>query len=176
MDHVIEIGTEPGLLRLRAERAEDEPFRFRLFCQSRPAEFALLRGDATALEQLLRFQFQAQNMTYRTKFPDARFDIVELDGQPIGRIVVDRPGGVLHIVDQAIMSALRNRGLGTAIMKALMDEAGETGIPVRLKVASSNYPSMRLYLRLGFVPIKSEPLYIEMEWRSRHDSNMRPTV
>jgi RimJ/RimL family protein N-acetyltransferase len=52
----------------------------------------------------------------------------------------------------------------TAVMKALMHEAGQTGLPVRLKVASTNDPSMRLYLRLGFVPIQYDVLYVEMEW------------
>jgi hypothetical protein len=45
-----------------------------------------------------------------------------------------------------------------------MDEAAAMDLPVRLKVASSNDPSMRLYLRLGFVPIETVPLYIELEW------------
>ena len=62
------------------------------------------------------------------------------------------------------MPALRNKGLGTSIMRALMDEARSAGIPFRLKVASSNDPSLQLYLRLGFVPIADIPAYIELEW------------
>ncbi|MEN3378932.1 MAG: hypothetical protein V7604_4287, partial [Hyphomicrobiales bacterium] len=85
---------------------------------------------------------------------------------PIGRIVVDRPGTVLHIVDQAIVPYMRNRGIGTAIMQSLMDEARAAGLPVRLQVASSNDPSMRLYARLGFVPIQETPAYVEMEWKA----------
>jgi ribosomal protein S18 acetylase RimI-like enzyme len=165
-DDVIAIGSALGMLHLRPERDEDASFRFELFCESRPAEFALLQLDPAAFEQLMRFQYHAQTVTYRTNFPDARFDIIERDGAPIGRIVVNRPGTMLHIVDQAIVPELRNRGLGTAIMKALMDDAGRAGLPVRLKVASTNDPSMRLYLRLGFVPIRTEPLFIEMEWRA----------
>jgi RimJ/RimL family protein N-acetyltransferase len=163
---VREIGSSLGLLRLRPERAEDDALRFTLFCQSRPAEFALLSFDAAALEQLMRFQFQAQTLSYRTNFPDARFDIVELDGAPIGRIVVDRSGGVLRIVDQALAPLLRNRGLGTAIMTALLAEAAGNALPVRLSVAPGNDAAMRLYLRLGFVPIRTEPHAIEMEWRA----------
>jgi ribosomal protein S18 acetylase RimI-like enzyme len=72
---------------------------------------------------------------------------------------------VLNIVDQAIVPHLRNNGIGTAIMRALMDEAVERAIPVRLMVGSSNDPSLRLYLRLGFVPIATTPMYIELEWR-----------
>lgn len=166
MENVIEICSAHGPLRLRPERAEDEAFRYQLFCESRPAEFALLRLDPAVFDQLMRFQFQAQTLSYRANFPNARFDMIELSGMPIGRIVVDRPGLVLHIVDQAIVPSLRNRGLGTAIMKALMDEAGQAGLPVRLKVASTNDPSMRLYQRLGFVPIHTDPFYIEMEWQA----------
>jgi RimJ/RimL family protein N-acetyltransferase len=43
-------------------------------------------------------------------------------------------------------------------------DRGQANLPVRLKVASSNAPSMRLYLRLGFVPIVHDALHIEMEW------------
>jgi RimJ/RimL family protein N-acetyltransferase len=168
MEDVIAIGSAlgeaHGQLSLRPERAEDETFRFQLFCESRPAEFALLQLEPAVFAQLMRFQFQAQTMTYRTNFPAARFDIIELDGVPIGRIVVARSGAALRIVDQAIGPAKRNRGFGTAIMRAVMDRAAQAGQTVRLKVASTNDPSMRLYLRLGFVPIETDPFYIEMEW------------
>ncbi len=172
MEDIIAIGSAQGRaedqahgqLSLRPERKQDDAFRFQLFCESRPAEFALLQLEPAALDQLMRFQFQAQTMTYRTNFPNARFDIVELDGVPIGRIVVERSGTALRIVDQAIVPAQRNRGFGSAIMRALMDEAGHAGKTMRLKVASTNDPSMRLYLRLGFVPIETDPFYIEMEW------------
>jgi ribosomal protein S18 acetylase RimI-like enzyme len=75
-----------------------------------------------------------------------------------------RGGTMVHVVDHAIVPRLRNRGIGTAIMHALMEEARAAALPVRLKVASSNDPSLRLYLRLGFVPIEEIPAYIELEW------------
>ena len=160
------------MLRLRPEVAEDDAFRFDLFCQSRPTALARRGG----LRALMRFQFQAQQLSYRTRFPDARFDIVELDRVPIGRIVVDRPGGVLHIVDQALAPPLRNRGLGTTIMKALMDEAAGNALPVRLMVASSNASAIRLYRRLGFVPIRTEPPSVEMEWRAPAPGSQVPRI
>ena len=69
-----------------------------------------------------------------------------------------------HVVDHAIVPCLRGRGVGTALMRALMDEAAADGLPVRLKVADANDPSLRLYERLGFQPIESVPAYIELEW------------
>jgi ribosomal protein S18 acetylase RimI-like enzyme len=172
MDDVIEIASPLGSLRLRPEREADQPFRYRLFVDSRLPEFALLLQQVgpDAYDQLMRMQFQAQTVTYRMNFPRARFDIIELDGEPIGRIVVDRPGTQIHIVDQAVVPALRNRGLGATLMHTLMDEAARDALPVRLKVASTNDPSMRLYARLGFLPIETDPFYIEMEWRAPLDA------
>jgi ribosomal protein S18 acetylase RimI-like enzyme len=165
-DNVIEIASPLGMLRLRPECEDDHAFRFDLFCASRAADFAMVPLDPFALEQLLGMQFQAQTASYRAGFPAARFDIIELDHHRVGRIVVDRGHDHLHIVDQAILPAQRNRGLGSTIMQALMQEAAEAGRAVRLNVAAANQNALRLYVRLGFVPIAHEPLHIEMEWRA----------
>jgi ribosomal protein S18 acetylase RimI-like enzyme len=160
----IDIPSPAGTVRLRAECEEDRDFRYRLFCDSRLPEWYIIELDPVVRARLMDHQFLAQTLSYRAQFPRARFDIIELGGEPIGRIVVDRPGAFVHLVDQAIVPARRNEGIGTAIMHALMEEARAAGIPLRLKVASTNDPSMRLYLRLGFKPIEEVPLYIEMEW------------
>jgi ribosomal protein S18 acetylase RimI-like enzyme len=159
----LEIPSPAGLIRLRPEHEADREFRYRLFCDSRQPEFALLLPP-DVFRQVMAHQFQAQTVSYETEFPQARFDIIELAGQPIGRIVVDRPGDRLHIIDQAIVPELRSRGIGTAIMRALMDEAAARHVPVTLHVASSNDPSMRLYLRLGFAPTETTALYIALAW------------
>jgi ribosomal protein S18 acetylase RimI-like enzyme len=167
MDNAIEIDSAAGPLRLRPERAEDEGFRFALFCQSRPAEFALLQLDTAAMEQLMRIQFRAQTAGYRGAFPEAQLRIVERAGTPIGRIVIDRSAAGLRIVDQALLAAERNRGIGSAIMRQLIDEARDAGLPLRLKVAATNTAAARLYLRLGFVAVETEPMSVEMEWQAQ---------
>jgi ribosomal protein S18 acetylase RimI-like enzyme len=172
MQDATEIPSPAGIINLRPERDGDDDFRYRLFCDSRPPEFARVLAPP-AFEQIMRFQFKAQTISYRAEFPRASFDIVELGGRPIGRIVVDRPGKMVHIVDQAIVPELRNRGIGTAIMRALMNEARAARLPVRLKVASSNDPSLRLYQRLGFEPIETAPLYVAMEWNPLADATGR---
>ena len=166
-ESVIEIASPLGDLRLRPEREADRDFRYTLFCDSRLPEWEPVRHQPALFEQLMQHQFKAQTVSYLNFFPRARFDIIELGAEPIGRIVVDRPGTMVHIVDQAIVPKQRNRGIGTTIMRSLMDEARTAGLPVRLKVASSNDPSVRLYSRLGFVPIQEIPAYIEMEWKAK---------
>ncbi len=159
----LDIASPAGVVSLRPERDDDRDFRYRLFCDSRQPEFALLLPP-DVFRQVMAHQFQAQTVSYQAQFPQARFDIIELAGRPIGRIIVDRRGDRLHIVDQAIIPELRGRGIGSAIMRALMDEAAARRVPVTLQVASSNDPSMRLYVRLGFVPTETASLYIELAW------------
>jgi RimJ/RimL family protein N-acetyltransferase len=164
MDETIVIPSPMGDVHLRPERPEDRTFRLRLFSESRPPEWYQVTLAPAVREEIMAMQFEAQTTTYAARFPKARFDIIELDGEPVGRIVVNRPGVMVHIVDHAIVPHLRNRGIGTAIMRALMAEATEGCIPLRLKVADANDPSLKLYLRLGFKPIETAPFYIELEW------------
>jgi ribosomal protein S18 acetylase RimI-like enzyme len=152
-----------GRIQLRPETPEDQLFRFVLFCNSRLPEWDLVEPGFRA--QVMQHQFQAQTIGYATEFPGARFDIVELDGEPIGRIVVDRGPTLVHLVDQAIVPEHRNRGIGTAIMRDLMAKAAAAGQPVQLEVASDNDPCIGLYRRLGFAQTEATDLYLRMVWR-----------
>ena len=160
----IAIPSPAGMVHLRPEREDDRDFRYRLFCDSRQPEFALVLPPPI-YQQVMAHQFEAQTVSYRNDFPQARFDIVELDGMPIGRTVIDRSETKFHIVDQAIVPHQRGRGIGTAIMRAVMDDATAAGLPVQLEVDSENDPSYRLYKRLGFMPIEAAPFYLRLEWR-----------
>jgi ribosomal protein S18 acetylase RimI-like enzyme len=155
----------PGRLVRRPERAEDEPFRLRLFRESRaPGEdFAFL---APALrERLLRQQFAAQSAGYRAQYPDALFDIVERDGVPIGRIVVARGPDAILLVDIALAAGSRGRGHGAALVMEVCETARAARLPVRLRVRVGNEAAFGLYRRLGFVAVAVSEIDIAMEWR-----------
>jgi ribosomal protein S18 acetylase RimI-like enzyme len=166
MDDTIEIPSPRGVLRARAERDADREFRYRLFCESRLPEWYVVEIDPAVREQLMQQQFRAQTETYLARFPRARFDIIEFDGAPVGRMVVNRPGDHVHIVDLAVIPALRGQGIGSALMRYWMEVARAANQPARVKVADTNDPSMQLYARLGFAQIHENVSYIEMEWRA----------
>ena len=167
MDHTLALSSPAGDLILRSEREDDEAFRFHLFCASRQPKFArLLPPDV--LGTVMRQQFHAQTVSYRARFPHARGDIIELAGKPIGRILVARSEKVFHIVDQAIVPELRNRGIGSTVMRALMHEARGANRSVRLGVAAADERGLGLYRRLGFTPIATTEHHLWLEWR--HDA------
>jgi ribosomal protein S18 acetylase RimI-like enzyme len=152
-------------IRRRPECAADDGFRFDLFCGSRAPGEDLAALDAPLRERLMRQQFQGQNASYRANYPDARFEIVEHAGAPIGRIVTARTPDAVLIVNIALIAAWRRRGIGASLVNGVLDEARAAGLPVRLFVFATNAPALRFYLRLGFKPIESSAIGMRLEWR-----------
>ena len=113
----------------------------------------------------MRQQFRGQNTSYRANYPDARFEIVEHDGAPVGRIVTARTPDAVLIVDIALIAAFRRRGIGASLVNDVLDDARGGGLPVRLIVSANNAPALRFYLRLGFKPVESSAIGMRLEWR-----------
>lgn len=153
----------PVVATRRQETAADAPFRARLFAGTRGPRFAGLDPDVA--DVLLRQQCMAQDGAYRTAFPDARFDIVECGGEPVGRIVTDRREDGFTLVDIALLPERRGRGLGTELIAELLDEACAANRPVRLSVAADNEDARRFYRRLGFRFVAHPSVArVGMEW------------
>jgi ribosomal protein S18 acetylase RimI-like enzyme len=159
----MEIPAPRGTLRLRRETPGDEPFRFALFCESRP-ELAMLPLEPGMKERLMRQQFSAQSAGYAAQYPQALAAIVEQDGAAAGRLVLDDAPARLHLVDIAMPAAMRGRGAGSAVLRALQDAARASARPLRLHVSRGNPGAARLYLRLGFRPVAEDAANTEMEW------------
>ena len=70
----------------------------------------------------------------------------------------------LHILDIALLSDWRGRGVGTAILEALQAAGRLSGKGVGIMVEKLN-PALRLYRRLGFADIADHEVYLELEWR-----------
>lgn len=114
------------------------------------------------VEALLHDQSRLQQASYREHYPQGRFDVVALDGQPVGRLYhAWRPpqlGDEVRVIDIALLPAWRGAGLGTRLMHALLASAAAERLPVSLHVETAN-PVQRLYARLGFVKIGSSGIY-----------------
>jgi ribosomal protein S18 acetylase RimI-like enzyme len=120
-----------------------------------------------AKQAFLRMQGEAQDADYRRKWPDARYLVVEVDGEPVGRLyrrdIVDEDPPELRLMDIALLPQWRNRGIGSALLDALLAEATARGLTVTLHVERWN-PARTLYERLGFVDRGEDDVYGRMEW------------
>ena len=147
----------------RPVRSEDESFLFEVYASTREEELAVLDWDEAQKEAFLRMQFTAQHRYYREQFPAADFQILLAGDLPIGRLYVDRREDEIRIIDIALLPQHRNTGTGTAILKDLLAEAAQVGVPVRIHVERFN-PALHLYERLGFFRVGETEISYLMEW------------
>lgn len=142
---------------LRHLEAGDEAFLRALFEEVRADAFASLPLPDAQKQSLIEMQYRAQKAQYEFSYPEAENSIVVLGDQSIGVLRVDRKEAGTRLVEIALLSSQRRRGIGTALLRGLIAE----GRPVLLSVERAN-PARRLYERLGFVVMRDDGVYLEM--------------
>ena len=150
-------------VKLRPTRPEDDAFLFKVYSSTRKDELDHLNWDRTRKQSFLKMQFNAQHKYYRSQFPNADFNVVLHKNKPIGRLYVDRRPGEIRIVDIALLSEQESEGVGTALLRGLMEEAARDKKPIRIHVEKFS-PVLELYKRLGFVDRGDTGVYFVMEW------------
>jgi ribosomal protein S18 acetylase RimI-like enzyme len=151
------------VVSLRPTTDADRGFLYAVYASTRMDELAPLQWDDAAVQSFLTMQFNAQDHHYRTCYDTAQFLIVVVDGQPAGRLYVARRPKELLLMEIALLPAYRSAGIGTALIRDLMEEARSTGRIMRLHVEPFN-PALRLYQRLGFSKVSEAGVYWLMEW------------
>jgi GNAT superfamily N-acetyltransferase len=123
--------------------------------------------SAADKEFLLQVQFRSMNDTYRKNYPAARYNIIELDRWPVGRIVTEVQTDCVYYVDFALLPQAQGIGIGTTVLAAALEEPRRLGLPARLRSFSYSWAVRRLYNRLGFVVVSEQPPQVVLEWRAR---------
>ena len=141
---------------LRAATAADRAHLLRVYASTREEELAIVPWTGAEKHAFLAMQFDARERDYSSRFSTDGHFVVERGGVPIGYYWLHRGETELRLLDVALLPEHRGRGIGTRLMKSLIDEARAKGLPVRLYVLS-NGAARRLYDRLGFTAAASEP-------------------
>jgi ribosomal protein S18 acetylase RimI-like enzyme len=92
------------------------------------------------------------------------FAIVETAGKAIGYVSVVASDDHDLVHELAVLPQSQGRGIGTAVIRGVQDDARRRGVPVRLSVHDDN-PARRLYERLGFAVTDVDGMRVKMEWR-----------
>jgi len=150
-------------LTTRPATAEDEDFLFTLYASTREGELALVDWGPHERQAFLRLQFAAQRQDYERRFPGADHRIVLRDGRRVGRIFVARRPEEIRLVDIALLPEHRGAGIGTWLLREVLDEAEREGLPVRHMVWKGNPAALRFYERLGFAVVEDDGMYELME-------------
>ncbi len=152
---------------LRPATPEDEAFLFEVYAGTRREELAQTPWDEAQKKAFLTFQFNAQHQHYRSEFATADFHVILDDDTPVGRLYVDRRADEIRILDIALLPEHRGRGIGSALLGALLAEAEAAGMPVRIFVEQPR--AQRLFERLGFEQAEDRGVAVLMAWRPDAD-------
>lgn len=145
-------GGAGATIELRPIAPEDDGFLLELYASTREQELAQVPFTPEQKAAFLAQQFAAQSRHY-AQYPQTSFDLVLVDGERAGRLLVGRWERELRIVDVALAPRFRGRGIGTRLLAPLLAEADGRGVPVTIHVERDN-PAQRLYRRLGFAPVE----------------------
>lgn len=119
------------------------------------------------LERLGRFDEHRVRQRFRDSWSPDHTCVVTVEERLAGSVTV-RPGadGVRILEHFYLAPGVQGRGLGTAVLRFLLDEADAAGAPVRLTVLNGS-PARRLYERHGFTWESEDPVDVVMVRRPR---------
>jgi len=149
-------------IKLRAVQPEDEAFLISVYGSSREQELAMVPWTDEQRRAFVKFQYTAQLNFYQTEFPNSEHWVIVADGEPVGRLFLDRREAQIRILDITILTPHRGKGIGLPVIRYVMDEAAAGGksVGINLDLFSTSQPTFE---RLGFKPTEktdSHTLYV----------------
>ncbi|WP_020580092.1 GNAT family N-acetyltransferase [Actinopolymorpha alba] len=140
-------------LRVRPAKKNDRQFVFEV----RRAAFHAY------VEQIAGWNDTEQRLTADREFDELPFEIVEEGWRPVGYLCVIHENECDFIEEIALLPEAQGRGIGTQLLRDILQAAQKRGVPVRLSVFTNN-PAQGLYARLGFEVKGIEHPRVRMEW------------
>jgi len=109
------------------------------------------------LERVLRYKPSRARRLFREQFDEPGMRLILIDGERAGCVGFRVGQDEIKIDSFYLARRYHNRGLGTAMLKALLAEADSLGLPVQLDVLRGS-PAGRFYLRHGFVKLSEDEI------------------
>lgn len=154
--------TAPANITLRPVNSDDYDFLVEVYGSTRAEELALTPWPTEQQQAFVRSQLAAQQDHYAKTYPTASHDIIMSGSRPVGRLYVARLDQEVRIIDITLLPADRNAGIGSHLIKQLVDEASRSGKVTRIYVEEFN-PSLRLFERLGFSPTEQNGIHLLLQ-------------
>lgn len=147
----------------RPASAEDEGVVYDVFSSTWQHAVAAMPNPALA-QHFLRIQYTAENRLLAARHPDLERWIVMSGEKPAGRLYLHRSATSIHVADLSLLPEHRGRGIGTALIRELQEDAAARGLPLTLRVARAQERLLRHCERLGFRPSSTDDLDVYLEW------------
>jgi ribosomal protein S18 acetylase RimI-like enzyme len=111
---------------------------------------AAMGGHVTAI---WGWDEQVQRDFHARAFNPRRWQIITDGGADIGMLDVEYRPGEIYLARIEVCPGHQGHGIGTRLISALIDEAGQKGQDLILDVLTVNQRAMALYQRLGMTEV-----------------------
>ncbi len=108
---------------------------------------------------------EQQDRYFEGDWAGGAFEIVLCDGTACGYVCIEDRDDDIHVRELVLLPEYQGRGIGSSILREVMDRARARRVPVRLGTQHKNR-ALNLYRRLGFREIGRTETHILLEWRS----------
>lgn len=136
-------------IQLAKKTKKDEEFVFEVFSENKIAELHVENWPDQMKKQLIGLQFSAFELAMKNEYPEAEDLVIMADSEKAGRLQLDKSENGFRIINISLLPAFQGRGIGSKILKDILEEANQKQIPVYLEVDKTN-PAFNLYQRLDF--------------------------
>ena len=106
-----------------------------------------------------------QEEFFRKNFSSETIQIISTEGQDAGLLNLEREADEIFLANLQILPEFQNRGLGSAVLREVLESAAALKLPVRLQVLRVNAGAGRLYARFGFQTYSESSTHRLMRWR-----------
>jgi ribosomal protein S18 acetylase RimI-like enzyme len=104
-----------------------------------------------------------QQQYHKQQFQPEKMSVIKVDGRDVGYLTVGREKDHIMLESIHILPDYQNKGIGTEIIRRLIEEACTCSKPLRLAVLKVN-PAVHLYQRLGMVIASATDTHYLMEY------------
>lgn len=105
--------------------------------------------------------------TVQGNIPNCTLSVIELDGQPVGRLRIVRDEGAIELAGIQLLPEFQNKRIGSTLVEQLTQEADTKGIPLQLSVEKDNPNALRFYTRHGCILCGEDENAYHLEYRLR---------
>jgi ribosomal protein S18 acetylase RimI-like enzyme len=143
----------PASVRFRRATALDSEFAYRVK-KTTLAEY---------VRQVWGWDEEEQRRLHQRRFASQDFQVIVVSGADVGILALSREPDCLKVNQLLVLPQYQGKGIGTACMKHVIEEAATSRLPVRLHVLKANRRAAEFYRRLGFSDTGLDDTHVQME-------------
>ena len=114
-------------------------------------------------EQVWGWDDSYQRELHNRRFAAQDVCIIQFCGVDVGFLAISHTSGMLKVNQLFILPEYQERGIGSACMRRILDDASLEQKPVMLQVLRVNTRSIAFYQRLGFTIVGESTTHVQME-------------